>query len=555
VRRRSAVRDVARDGERQSGGELMRPQTVVINTGLALVLLAAAVGAVLSVNDPTVTKAIEQAAPVSRGAVTTTVNAAGNLGSPRIVGLPFAGTPGLVTAVYTEVGKTVEPGEKLATVDDRSARNELAHAKATVASAEAQIMAAEQGQTPAEARLDQANIEVALQQVSNAQDALARARAKLADDTTTQDKLVSTAEQALANTYAQVTRSDQRTTTGDLNESTGIVPPSPTQGTTHQTTTDNSTVTTTRSDAAIYAARQALEQAKANRSVQLLADEQDIRKTDGDAKLTARQLDAARATARVNAQGPKPDKLASAKAQLAEAQAQVADAQAALDNTVLRAPFRGTVVDIAGSVGETPLAATRGSVANMVVPAGPGSAENRSAATQSGFVILADMSHQHVTAQINEADIGKVAPGQQASVTFPALGSTVKGTVSSVDEQETVVNNVVQYKVEIGLDDAPPTRKVGQSASVQIVTASRQNVLSVPNAAIISAGGGSIVTVRRDQRLMKVPVSVGLVGDSATEISSSLLRDGDVVVLPPGAEPDTKPTASFRSTGGGLGVK
>jgi HlyD family secretion protein len=115
----------------------MRPQTVAINTSLALVMLAAAVGAVLQVDDPSQHKPVQATAVVSEGPVTTTVSAAGNIGSPRTVGLPFAGVnPGLVRGVYVTVGQTVEPGDKLASVDDRSARNQLAHAKANVAAAE-----------------------------------------------------------------------------------------------------------------------------------------------------------------------------------------------------------------------------------------------------------------------------------------------------------------------------------------------------------------------------------------------------------------------------------
>jgi hypothetical protein len=188
---------------------------------------------------------------------------------------------------------------------------------------------------------------------------------------------------------------------------------------------------------------------------------------------------------------------------------------------------------MAGGVGETPLAAERGTSAASIIPAGPGSAENRSAATQSGFVILADMRQDYVTAQVNEADIGQVSKGQSATVTFPATGVTAHGTVEEIQQQENVVNNVVEYAVAIKMDKAANIApRPGQSASVQIITASKPNVLRVPNAAIIPAGGANLVTVRRNNQLVKVPVTVGLVGDSATEVSGNLLHPGDVVVLP-----------------------
>jgi hypothetical protein len=248
--------------------------------------------------------------------------------------------------------------------------------------------------------------------------------------------------------------------------------------------------------------------------------------------LAARNLSVARAQAGVNAQGGKPGEIAAARAQIADAQATLVDAKDALADTVLHAPFMGTIVDIAGGVGETPIGAVRGTSASSATPNGPGSVENRKPATQSGFIILADLTHKFVTAQVDEADVGKIAPGQPATITFPATGAKVTGTVQTIDEQETVVNNVVEYNVDIMLNDVGPTIKLGQSATVQIVTSAKENVLSVPNQAIIHAGDQSILQVRRGTQLMKIPVKTGLVGDTSTEVSSPLLKAGDVVVLP-----------------------
>lgn len=534
----------------------MRPKTVVINTSLAVVLLGAAVGAVLQIEDPAAPKVLDPTAVVSRSTVTSTVAAAGNTGPPRVVGLPFAGNnPGLVKAVYTSVGQVVEPGEKLAEVDDRSARNQLAHAKASVAAAEAAILAAKEGETPGQAILDRANIAIAVQQLRSAHHTVERARIRLSEDEAIQENLVSAAAGILDRTYKQITHNSQTTTTGDLSEVAGTMPPIPLQGTTHHTTSEQHTDSSTESEVAIEQANQVLEQARATRAAQLLADAQDIKRFHDDELISRSQVMAARAQHIVNAEGAKPDKMAAAEAQLAEAQAQVADAQLALDQTVLYAPFHGVVMDLAGNVGETPMAAARGTTVSAAVPVGPGSAENRSAATQSGFVVVADMSHQYVTAEVNEADIAKVAKGQPATVTFPATGNTMAGKVDSVDEQETVVNNVVEYKVQIALDSAEPLRP-GQSAAVQIVTASRPNVLSVPNAAIIPSGGGNLVAVRRANQVMKVPVTVGLVGDSATEITGDV-RPGDVVILPSsGAIGGDKPLSSTTvSSGRGLTLK
>jgi len=128
----------------------------------------------------------------------------------------------------------------------------------------------------------------------------------------------------------------------------------------------------------------------------------------------------------------------------------------------------------------------------------------------------------------------------------------VRATVVKIDLQETVVNNVVQYNV--GLELEPTPEKLGQSASVQIVTADRQNVLSVPNAAIVRVGDQSLLQVRRpgQDQDMKIPVTPGLVGDQTTEVTSPLLRAGDVVILP-GTGTGGAGRASLPSRGRGSG--
>jgi macrolide-specific efflux system membrane fusion protein len=68
------------------------------------------------------------------------------------------------------------------------------------------------------------------------------------------------------------------------------------------------------------------------------------------------------------------------------------------------------------------------------------------------------------------------------------------------------------------------------TANVSVVTASRDNVVEVPSAAISTAGGQSTVTVRVNGKDQVTPVQTGLKGDGTTEIVSGL-NDGDQVVM------------------------
>ena len=68
--------------------------------------------------------------------------------------------------------------------------------------------------------------------------------------------------------------------------------------------------------------------------------------------------------------------------------------------------------------------------------------------------------------------------------------------MSEIDTTSTVVSNVVTYNAIVVFDSVPAAVKPGMTASVSVITASKDNVISVPSAAISSTGGQSTVTVR-----------------------------------------------------------
>jgi hypothetical protein len=120
----------------------------------------------------------------------------------------------------------------------------------------------------------------------------------------------------------------------------------------------------------------------------------------------------------------------------------------------------------------------------------------------------------------------------------------------------TVSSNVVTYPVTVTLGSAVAGLRPGMTANVTVVTASRVDVLSVPTAAIDTAGGASTVTVVSGGKDVSREVITGLEGDSSTEITSGL-RAGDVVVLSTGRSGVTSAnTGASRtgSSGGGAGL-
>lgn len=181
--------------------------------------------------------------------------------------------------------------------------------------------------------------------------------------------------------------------------------------------------------------------------------------------------------------------LAESQAQLAQARAQTASARSkysaaraqlksdydALSKTVSYAPFDGIVTNMPVRVGETVVVGIQNA---------PGST----------LMTLADMSVITAEVFVDETDIVNVAVGQPASITVDALpGEIFRGRVTEVGDQAIVrstgiatsqstagLDQAKDFKVVITLNHPTDELRPGLSATAKIVTAQRENVLSVP---------------------------------------------------------------------------
>lgn len=249
-----------------------------------------------------------------------------------------------------------------------------------------------------------------------------------------------------------------------------------------------------------------------------------------------------------------------------------------LAGTSLRAPFAGTVVAVNGTVGGSSSASgssgsssgSQGSSTGGGGGSGGGasggggsgggtsgssgsSSSSSSSSSGSGFIELADPKKLMVTGEFTEADAIKLKVGQRATVSFDALsGVTATGKVSQIDISPTTSNNVVQYAATITLTQVPSSVRIGQTATVQVTTASAQNVLYVPTAAVRTAGGQSMVTVLQNGKQVIKSIQIGVKGGQGTEIKSGL-NEGDEVVITTTTTSGTGGSNGTGRAGGGLG--
>jgi HlyD family secretion protein len=90
-----------------------------------------------------------------------------------------------------------------------------------------------------------------------------------------------------------------------------------------------------------------------------------------------------------------------------------------------------------------------------------------------------------VLANIDEADVGRIAPGLEARISVAAFpGESFTGTIRDVRAAPQMVQNVVTYTAVIDAPNPDHKLRQGMTASVNVVTARHEGVLRVANAAL-----------------------------------------------------------------------
>ena len=152
------------------------------------------------------------------------------------------------------------------------------------------------------------------------------------------------------------------------------------------------------------------------------------------------------------------------EAQVRQRQAQLSQARIDLERTAIKAPVDGVVVKRSIEPGQTV-------AASLQAP--------------ELFVIARNLTDMQVETSIDEADVGRVRLGQTASFTVDAFaGRRFEGEVRQIRKAATVVSNVVTYTVVISTANPDLGLLPGMTANVRIVTAQKDKVLKVPNAAL-----------------------------------------------------------------------
>lgn len=232
-------------------------------------------------------------------------------------------------------------------------------------------------------------------------------------------------------------------------------------------------------------------------------------------------------------------------------EAQLGQARVDLGRTEIRAPVDGIVIKRSVEPGQTV-------AASLQAP--------------ELFVIARNLTDMQVETAIDEADVGRLQVGQAASFTVDAFpGKRFKGEVKQVRKAAQVVSNVVSYTVVVSASNPDLILLPGMTANVRIVTAQKEQVLKIANAALrfrppgnddkstpaakppgsggggmgrgrASGGQGKLWVLGADGKPAAVEVRTGINDGNQTELVEGELAGGREVIVGMNAAAEKKPT-------------
>jgi RND family efflux transporter MFP subunit len=220
-------------------------------------------------------------------------------------------------------------------------------------------------------------------------------------------------------------------------------------------------------------------------------------------KLTVSQLQAQLDLKRA---GALPTDIAAQEAQVEQAHAGLDSAVAKLQNAQIIAPISGTITQFDAKIGQQ---------ASPSVPL---------------VSIMANTGYE-VDAGVSETDIGKIALDNKVSMTLDAFpGETFAGTVFYIAPAQTNTQGVISYQIKISFDTPDPRLKGGLTANIDIQTKHKDNVLILPQYAILQNDTGTFVQTLVGSTVTTSPAKLGIQDQKGNVEVQSGVTEGEKVI-------------------------
>ena len=501
---------------------------------------------------------------VTRGNITATVSGSGSISAARTVDLAFQ-TSGIVAQILVEAGDTVTEGAELAVLDTRDLTLQVASAQAALDSANARLAQVTKGNTrPADLTSAQAQLASAQAQLNSARERLAALRNPSPSAISSAELRVTQAQTSLQTTRDNSSATKTKAEIDLAKASESLIQAQSKYANARDNWkwvqdygTDPSTgrnisdaaVNTYRdtfvaAESAVRTAEQTVVQAQITLNNAREAEIANVAQAEQSLKDAQVQLNALR--------NPTNSDIAAAVATVQQNEAAVASAQAALDKIVIP----GTETDVtiqqaAVTQAEQSLAQAKLRLDNATLKApfaGVISAVNIVVGqTTSGIAIqLIDRDPLRIELSLSENDIVQVAVGDSVDITVDAIRDWQQtGTITAIAPASNTTSGVVGYSARVDFSDSDPRLLVGMTANLTIVTDQRENILIVPNSALLPKGTGRVVqVVGADGQPQEVDVTIGISDGIVSEVLSGL-EEGQSIISTPTSRTTDGPNGPF----------
>ena len=199
------------------------------------------------------------------------------------------------------------------------------------------------------------------------------------------------------------------------------------------------------------------------------------------------------------------------------AKAIVLQSEVALENTLIRAPFNGTVLTKNADVGE------------VVAPMGAG------VNSRAAVVTMADMNSLQVEADVSESNIEKIEPDQNCQITLDAYpGRNYAGYVAKI--VPTADRGKATVMVKVGFKSYDKRVLPEMSAKVLFLNEAMKDEMKeekpnlvVPKTAVVTRDGRQFVFKVRDEKVVQIAVTTGKDFGSFIEIKTGLENNDEVI--------------------------
>ncbi|HQB50998.1 MAG TPA: HlyD family efflux transporter periplasmic adaptor subunit [bacterium] len=250
-----------------------------------------------------------------------------------------------------------------------------------------------------------------------------------------------------------------------------------------------------------------------------LSNERQIANAQSQYNTASKSVEVARAQLASLVAPARSADMALAQAQISQAQASLASVQKQIDDSRLLSPIDGVITQVNYEVGEQ--------------FAGGGKA----------LIMVLVNNNFDIEVDVTESDISKIKVNNPVEITLDAFGDDVKfhGQVYFIEPAQTVIQDVVYYKVKISFSNAQEIKewsenkqiqiKAGMTANTTITTNYKEKVVKIPSRGIIeTADGQKIVRVLKGDKLEEVKIVLGLRGDEGLVEIVSGVNEGDEIV-------------------------